>query len=532
MIRLLEDIIKVFYFIKKLSHLYGLNVSNYALLSFGLFPLQISLPSFELGCSSKQPLFFQFIFGFMSSSQPNQKGNAFSTIALVLRQSLSGQHQDFTTGSIRRAVILLSIPMILEQCMESLFMIVDIFFVGRLGQDAVTTVALTESVLYIVYSIAIGLSMAATAMVARRVGEKNPEGASHAAAQSIVICLVLTVVISVAGSLLAPHLLRVMGAVPSTIAMGSGYTRLVFGSVIVIMMIYLINGIFRGAGNAAMAMWSLWIANGCNVILCPILIHFYGLPGAAMATIIGRGIGVCYQLYHLLRGSGVVRFVRNYFKPDGPIIRGLIKIAWTGTTQFLIGSASWIVMTRIIASFHDTAATAGYQVSIRILLFFLLPAWGMSNAAATLVGQNLGAGQPERAERSVRTAALYNTAFMLFVTLIFLVAATPIVRFINPDPAVESVAISVLHIVSIGYVFFGVGMVLTNSFNGAGDTRTPTIINLFCCWAFQIPLAWTLAIWLKLGPQGVFWAILITETTISIVSFLVFRRGRWKQIKV
>ena len=468
----------------------------------------------------------------MSSSQPNQKGNTFSTIALVVRQSLSGQHQDFTSGSIRRAVILLSIPMILEQCMESVFAIVDIFFVGRLGQDAVTTVGLTESVLTLVYSIAIGLSMAATAMVARRVGEKNPEGASLAAAQSILISLVLTVVISVAGSLLAPHILGIMGAVPSTIAMGAGYTRLVFASVIVIMLLYLINGIFRGAGNAAMAMWSLWIANGCNVILCPILVHFYGLPGAALATIIGRGIGVCYQLYHLLRGSGVVRFVRSQFRPDGAVIRGLIKIASTGTTQFLIGSASWIVMTRIIASFNDTAATAGYQVSIRILLFFLLPAWGMSNAAATLVGQNLGAGHPDRAEQSVRTASIYNAGFMLFVTLLFLVAATPIVRFINPDPAVEDVAINVLHIVSIGYVFFGVGMVLTNAFNGAGDTRTPTVINLFCCWAFQIPLAWSLSIGLKWGPKGVFWSILITETVIAIVSFIVFRRGRWKRVKV
>jgi putative MATE family efflux protein len=468
----------------------------------------------------------------MSSTQPNQKGSTLSTIALVFRQSLSGEQQDFTSGSIRRAVILLSIPMILEQCMESVFAIVDIFFVGRLGQDAVTTVGLTESVLTLVYSVAIGLSMAATAMVARRVGEKNPEGASHAAAQSILIGLVLTVVISVAGSLLAPHLLRIMGAVPSTITMGTSYTRLVFASVLVIMLLYLINGVFRGAGNAAMAMWSLWIANGCNVVLCPILVHFYGLPGAALATIIGRGIGVCFQLYHLLRGSGLIRFVSSHFRPNGKIILGLIKVGWSGTWQFLVGSASWIAMTRIIASFNDTAATAGYQVSIRILLFFLLPAWGMSNAAATLVGQNLGAGRPERAEKSVWTASKYNAGFMLFVTLLFLVAATPIVRFINPDPAVEDVAITILHIVSIGYVFFGVGMVLTNAFNGAGDTLTPLIINLICCWAFQIPLAWFLAFGIKLGPEGVFWAILITETTIAIVSFLVFRRGRWKRSKV
>jgi putative MATE family efflux protein len=468
----------------------------------------------------------------MSTSQPNQKGNTLSTIALVLRQSLSGQHQDYTSGSIRRAVILLSIPMILEQCMESLFGIVDIFFVGRLGQDATTSVGLTESILTLVFSVAIGLSMGATAMIARRIGEKNPEGASHAAAQALIICLVLTVVISVTGSLLAPHILGIMGAVPSTIAIGTTYTRLVFAGSIVIMLLYVINGIFRGAGNAAMAMWSLWIANGCNVILCPILVHYYGLPGAAIATIIGRGIGVCYQLFYLLRGSGVVRFIRSYFRPDGEIIRGLTKLAVNVTTQFLIGSASWIAMTRIIASFKDTAATSGYQVAIRILLFFLLPAWGMSNAAATLVGQNLGAGRPERAEQSVRTAALYNACFMAIITLLFLFAATPIVQFINPDPEVQAFSINVLHIVSIGYVFYGVGMVLTNSFNGAGDARTPVIINLFCCWVFQIPLAWMLAIRLKMGPEGVFWAILITETGISIVSFLVFRRGRWKQVKV
>ena len=466
------------------------------------------------------------------SSEPTRKGNTLSTIALVLRQSFSGEHQDYTTGSIRRAVILLSIPMILEMCMESVFGIVDIFFVGRIGQDAVTTVALTESVMYLVYSIAIGLSMAATAMVARRIGEKNPEEASHTAAQSIVISLALTVVISLAGAFLAPHLLGIMGASATTVAIGTGYTRLVFAGCLVIMLLYLINGIFRGAGNAAMAMWSLWIANGCNIILCPILIHYYGLPGAAMATIAGRGVGVCYQLFYLFRGNGIIRIVRKQFRPDGPIMRGLGKIAWTGTTQFLVGSASWIVMTRIIASFNDTAATAGYQVSIRILLFFLLPAWGMSNAAATLVGQNLGAGSPDRAERSVRTASIYNAFFMLLVSLLFAFASAPIVGFVNRDPAVEQVAINALRIISIGYVFYGVGMVLTNAFNGAGDTSTPTIINLFCCWLFQIPLAWSLAIALKLGPKGVFLAILITETTIAIVSFIVFRRGRWKRVKV
>jgi putative MATE family efflux protein len=297
------------------------------------------------------------------------------------------------------------------------------------------------------------------------------------------------------------------------------------------MLLFLINGIFRGAGNASMAMWSLWIANGCNIILCPILIHFYGLPGAAIATTTGRGIGVCYQLYHLLRGSGMIRILRRQFAPDGTIIRALAKISWTGTMQFLIGSASWIAMARIIAHFHDTAI-AGYQVSIRIIIFFILPAWGMSNAAATLVGQNLGAGQPERAEASVRVAAVYNALFMTAVSLLFLFAARPIVAFLNPDPAVDAIAVRSLNIISLGYVFYGVGMVLTNAFNGAGDTRTPTIINLFCFWAFQIPLAWFLAIFLGRGPDGVFIAILVTESTISVVSYFLFRQGKWKKIKV
>lgn len=471
------------------------------------------------------------LHAYMSWSASNGRRNTFSSLLLVLRQALSGEQQDYTKGSIRRAVILLAIPMILEMCMESVFAVVDIFFVGRLGNQAVATVGLTESVLAIVYSVAMGLSMAATAMVARRIGEKNEKEAAHTAAQAILLSLGLTVVISMAGTIMAPRILEMMGASPGAVAMGQSYTRIIFEGSIVIMLLFLINGIFRGAGNASIAMWSLWIANGCNILLCPLLIHFFGLPGAAMATVLGRGIGVCYQLYHLIRGSGVILIIRRHFAPDGVIIQGLVKIAWTGAMQFLIGSASWIAMARIIAYFHDTAI-AGYQVSIRILIFFILPAWGMSNAAATLVGQNLGAGLPERAEASVRTAALYNALFMSLVSLLFLVAAEPVVAFINPDPAVEAIAVHSLHIISLGYIFYGVGMVLTNTFNGAGDTRTPTIINLFCFWTFQIPLAWFLAIYLGQGPTGVFVAILVTESTIAIVSFILFRRGKWKTVRV
>ncbi len=453
------------------------------------------------------------------------------SICSLIKKSLSGENMDYTQGSIRRAVFLLSIPMILEMCMESVFAVVDIFFVGRIGSGAVATVGLTESVLTLVYSVAIGLSMAATAIVARRIGEKNTEEASKSAVQAIITALSITAFVSIAGSIFAPEILQLMGAPGEVIAMGASYTRIIFSGSIVIMMLFLVNGIFRGAGNASIAMWSLWIANGCNIILCPIMIHYYGLPGAAIATTVGRGVGVCYQLYHLFKGSGAIHILKKYFIPDWAIIKSISNIAWSGTFQFLIGSASWIALARIIAHF-GSVAIAGYQVAIRILLFFLLPAWGMSNAAATLVGQNLGALQPKRAEQSVWTAAKYNAIFMAFVSILFLIASGPIVGFINKDAAVEKIAIETLHIVTLGYIFYGVGMVLTNAFNGAGDTKTPTLINLFCFWAFQVPMAYLLAITFRLGPKGVFLAIIIAETTITMVSFILFRRGSWKKVKV
>lgn len=463
---------------------------------------------------------------------PNQNtGINIKSLYSSVKLALSGEHQDYTTGSIRRAVFLLSIPMILEMCMESVFAVVDIFFVGRIGKEAVATVGLTESVLTLVYSVAIGLSMAATAMVARRIGEKNPEEAAHSAAQAIIMALGLTALISICGAIFAPNILQLMGAPAEVVSTGAVYTRIIFCGSIVIMLLFLINGIFRGAGNASIAMWSLWIANGCNIILCPILIHYYGLKGAAIATTIGRGVGVCYQLYHLFKGSGIIRIIRKHFLPDWKIIKTLTGIAWTGTLQFLIGSASWIIMARIIAKF-GSEAIAGYQVAIRILLFFLLPAWGMSNAAATLVGQNLGAKQPERAEKSVWATAKYNAFFMLFVSLLFLVAAGPIVNFMNRDPGVERVATEALRIISLGYVFYGVGMVLTNAFNGAGDTKTPTLISLFCFWAFQIPIAYLMAITFNLGQRGVFLAIVIAETAITIAGLILFRKGKWKTVKV
>lgn len=474
----------------------------------------------------------------MSDQTSNVGTMRIKTFFSLFKQALSGKEQDYTQGSIRRAVFLLAIPMILEMCMESVFAVVDIFFVGRLGKnEAVSTVVLTESVLTIVYSIAIGLSMAATAMVARRIGEKNPEAASKAGIQSLLVALFVTAVISVLGVIFAPEILKLMGASPETVRIGTNYTRIIYGGSVVIMLLFLINGIFRGAGDASIAMRSLWIANICNIILCPVLIYgagpipAFGITGAALATTIGRGIGVLYQISHLFSGKRIIKIRLKDFVPDWPIIRSVSNIAWTGTAQFLIASASWMVLARIMTEFGDPAV-AGYGVAIRLIMFFLLPAWGMSNAAATLVGQNLGAQQPERAEQSVWRTARYNTIFMIFVTLIFLLFAQPIVAFMNKDVTVESYAVQALRIVSLGYIFYGIGMVVTNAFNGAGDTKTPTLINIFGFWLFQVPLALLLALFFKLGPNGVFIAIVLAETGISIAGIIIFKKGKWKKVKV
>ncbi|GAC1443979.1 MAG: MATE family efflux transporter [Sediminibacterium sp.] len=448
-----------------------------------------------------------------------------------VRESLNGGHLDFTQGSIRKAIFLLAVPMILEMCMESVFAVVDIFFVGKLGPGAAATVGLTESFLAIVYSVAIGLSMAATAMVARRVGEKNPDGAAKAGAQAALLSFGVTIGISLTGIFFSEKLLQLMGAGADVVAMGAGYTRIMLTGNLVIMLLFLINGIFRGAGDAAIAMRSLWLANGCNIVLCPLLIHFFGLPGAAMATTTGRGIGVCYQVYHLFRGKGIIKIHLKHFIPDTAVLKSIGNIASTAALQFLIGSASWIAMARILAGFGSDAI-AGYTIAIRLLIFFIMPAWGLSNAAATLVGQNLGAKQPDRAEQSVWKTARYNAIFMAFVSVLFVVGAEFFVGLINSTPAVVKTAVTALRIVSLGYIFYGVGMVMINAFNGAGDSRTPTWINLFWFWAFQIPLAYVLAIVLKKGPQGVFFAIVITEACITITSVLLFRRGKWKTIKI
>ena len=464
--------------------------------------------------------------------------NRITKIFSLIRQSLNGQQQDYTTGSIRRAVILLAIPMMLEMCMESIFALVDIYFVSHLGKHATSTVGLTESVVTIIYSLAIGISMAATAMVARRVGEKDAAAASKAGMQSIFISLAITMVVSVPGFIFSADILRLMGAEPSAISSGVGYTRIIMGGSLVIMLLFLINGIFRGAGDAMMAMKSLWLANICNIILCPLFIRglgpvpAFGIEGAAMATTIGRGIGVCYQLYHLFNGKRLVQFTIRHLAPDWKIMRQVISIAWPATLQFLIGSGSWIVLASLVVTTGHSDASAGYQVAIRIIMFFLLPAWGMSNAAATLVGQNLGALQPQRAEDSVLKTAKYNAIFMGCVSVILVVLAPNIISFFTQDAGVIAYAIRAVRILSAGYLFYGVGMVMANSFNGAGDTRTPTIINFFGFWVFQIPLAWLLSKTLQFGPTGVFIAIPAAETAMSITAFILFKQGKWKLKKV
>jgi putative MATE family efflux protein len=466
----------------------------------------------------------------MTTQQNNQ--SRFSYIVQTIKQSLNGEQQDYTQGSIRKAVFLLAIPMILELSLESVFAVVDMFFVGKLGQNAIATVGLTESVVTIIYSIAIGLSTAATAVVARRIGEKNPEAAAHAGAQSIIIAMIATVVLSIAGIIFAADVLQHMGASAEVVKEGAVFTRIMLGGSVAIMLLFLINGIFRGAGNAAMAMKSLWIASIINIILCPIFIHYFGLKGAAIATVIGRSTGVLYQCYHLFKGSGILKFHAHHFNWDGKIIRSIINIASPATIQFVIASGSWIVLARLVAETGGTTASAGYQIAIRNVVFFILPAWGLSNAAATLVGQNLGAKQPHRAEQSVLITAKYNAIFMGLVMLLFLFFATPIIRIFTQDAAVVEFGARALQIMGAGYIFYGLGMVMIQALNGAGDTTTPTIINLVCFWAFQIPLAYFLAKGLDWKSTGAFIAIPIAETMIALVAWYYFRKGKWKEVKV
>jgi putative MATE family efflux protein len=454
-----------------------------------------------------------------------------------LRHALTGDYDQFTEGSIRKAIFYLAVPMILEMIMESLFAIVDIFFVGRLGVDAVATVGLTESVVTIVYSIGIGFSMAATAIISRRIGEKQAEKASAAAFQVILLGAIFSLFISISGFWYAADILRLMGASEAIISAGSSYARIILAGNISIMLLFIINGAFRGAGNASVAMRALWLANGINILLDPLLIFGLGnipglgLEGAAWATTIGRTIAVGYQFYHLLRGKLKISIHREAIRLSWQTILNIIKVSVGGMGQFLIDSASWIILTRLVSEF-GSVALAGYTISFRIVMFTILPAWGLSNAAATLVGQSLGAAKPERAERSVWYTARYNMLFLGAVSLVFLLFANQFVSFFSPEPLVVETGATALKIFCLGYVFFAFGMVMVQAFNGAGDTRTPSLVNLGVLWVWQLPLAYLLAIPMAWGAMGVFMAIAVSHSLHALVSLALFRKGSWKRMQV
>ncbi|HTH65370.1 MAG TPA: MATE family efflux transporter [Gemmatimonadales bacterium] len=452
----------------------------------------------------------------------------------VVKDAVRGVPHDYTAGSLNRAIILLAIPMVLEMAMESVFAVVDVFWVSHLGPDAVATVGLTESMLTLVYTAAMGLSIGVAAVVARRIGEKRPDAAAEAAVQGIALGLVVAASVAVLGVTLAPRLLALMGASPAVTAIGSGYTRTMLGGSATVLLLFLINAIFRGAGDAAIAMRVLWFANAINILLGPCLIFGLGpfprlgVTGAAIATTIGRGSGVLYQLYRLRRGDARVTVRRPHIALRPALMAHLVRLSGSGTFQVLVGTASYIGIVRIISTF-GSAALAGYTIAIRLVIFCLLPSWGLSNAAATMVGQSLGAKDPDRAERAVWIAGRYNMVVLGVVGLAFIALAQPIVGLFTQDAAAAPIGALALRTMSYGFVFYALGMVLTTAFNGAGDTWTPTWINLACFWLWEIPLAYVLARVLRLGPFGAFLAITIGYSSLALVSVLLFRRGRWKQ---
>lgn len=452
----------------------------------------------------------------------------------LFKIAVKGDNQrDFTQGSIGQAAFLLAVPMVLEMVMESIFAITDIYFVSGLGANAVAVVGLTEAVITLLYAVAIGLSMAVTAMVARRIGEQDIDGARKVSSQTLIIGMVVAIVIGTTGVSYAQEILVLMGAEPDVVELGQGYTSIMLGGSITILYLFLINAIFRGAGDATIAMRSLWLANGINIVLDPLLIYGIGpfpemgVTGAAVATNIGRGVGVIYQLYHLFGMSSRIQLSLNILKLDLALCRRLVQVSVGGVFQFIIATASWIALVRIISS-YGSAAVAGYTIAVRVIIFTILPAWGMSNAVATLVGQNLGAGNPERAEKSVWVVAKYNVYFLVAVAIFFIGFAHPIIGIFSSDPVVIEYGVDCLRLISYGYGFFAVGMILVQAFNGAGDTFTPTKINFLCYWMIQIPLAYFLAKSLGFGPTGVFVSITVAESLLAVVGYLVFKRGNWK----
>ncbi|MFC4309675.1 MATE family efflux transporter [Steroidobacter flavus] len=455
----------------------------------------------------------------------------------VVRLSLRGQHLDYTAVPLNRAVLLLAVPMVLEMIMESLFAVVDVFWVSRLGSDAIAVVGLTESVMTLIYAVAIGISFAATAIVARRIGEQDAARASQAAGQILLLGATLSAVIGLILSYFAPDILRLMGASDNVVTMGTDFARLMLGCNVTVFMIFLINAIFRGAGDAVLAMRTLWLANALNIVLGPFFIFGWGpfpemgVTGAAVATNIGRGVGVLYQLWHLAGFHSRVQVRLRHLRPVWGDLQAIMSTASTGIAQLMIGTTSWIGLFKILAAF-GSAALAGYTIAMRIVMFALMPAWGLANAGATLVGQNLGAGKPERAEQAIWLATRFNVIFLGVVGLAFVLGSGPLVRLFTDDPPVLKHGIRALWIVSLAFPLYAAGMCLEAAFNGAGDTWTPTRLNFFCFWLGQIPLAWLLADFFELGPLGVFIAVPIGFSVLALWSLALFRRGRWKQQQV
>jgi putative MATE family efflux protein len=464
------------------------------------------------------------------ASPPEDEQSLWSAV----KESIRGTHRSYTTGPIGRAILLLAIPMVLEMVMESVFAVVDIFWVSHLGTEAGATVGLTESLLTLIYALAIGLSIGAMAMVARRIGEKNPEGAARAAVQAIFVALLVSFTIAIVATPNAPKLLKMMGGSPWVIEHGSPFTRVMLAGNGTVVLLFMVNAIFRGSGDAAIAMRTLWLANWINILLGPCLIFGLGpfpklgIVGAAIATNIGRGTGALFAISRLFRTGGRFQVQPRHFHIEPAIMWRLLRLSSTGTFQVFIGMASWIGLVRIISSFGSNAV-AGYTFGIRVILFALLPSWGMANAAATMVGQALGAGDPERGEHAVWKAGFYNMIFLGIVGLIFIFFAPQIIWLFTADPNVSQYGVDCLRIVAYGFLFYAYGMVIGQSFNGAGDTWTPTVINLFVFWLWEIPLAYVLSVVLGLGPRGVFIAITIAFSTLAVVSGAVFRQGRWKR---
>ncbi|RIJ41932.1 MATE family efflux transporter [Pontibacter oryzae] len=455
----------------------------------------------------------------------------------LVSAAIRGKEQDYTTLGIKQSIVLLAIPMILEMLMESLFAIVDIFFVGKLGSNALATVGLTESVLMIVYAVGMGISIAATAMVSRRVGEKNYTEAGSITFQLMVTGLLLALLMGGVATYFASDLLTLMGATPEVVRTGVTYTQVIFAGNAAILMLFLVNGAFRGAGQPHLAMRALWIANGTNIILDPLLIfglgnfEGLGLAGAAWATTIGRSLGVVYQLYHLFNGKHLLKIARENLVLSVGVMWHILRLSAGGVGQYLIDSASWIFLTRLIAEFGSNTL-AGYTIAFRVIIFTLLPAWGLSSAAATLVGQNLGAKKAKRAELAVWLTARYNMIFMAVATLSFILFGRYVSDFFSNDAEVIHIATQALQIITLGYIFFGLGMVMVQAFNGAGDTRTPAFINIGVLWLLEIPLAYFLAMYFGLGATGVFIAIAFCHSFHALVTGWLFKQGTWKRVKV